>query len=164
MMNFKKNVRKIRRNVKAISPVISTLLMIAVAVVASLVAYAWVMGYIGDKTSTTGQAVQIQSVAANSVVYNNANFTIYVQNVGESAVTLSGSNVFINGAQATVSSINGTAATTNTQFNLGVGNTVAIVCKYPSTLSIGVQQITFKVATTTGTFSQVTQQFTISAI
>ncbi|MGD6934008.1 MAG: archaellin/type IV pilin N-terminal domain-containing protein [Candidatus Bathyarchaeia archaeon] len=36
MFNFK----KIRKNVKAISPVISVLLMIAVAVVASLVAYA----------------------------------------------------------------------------------------------------------------------------
>jgi flagellin-like protein len=39
--------RKIRKNVKAISPIISVLLMIAIAVVASLVVYAWVMGYIG---------------------------------------------------------------------------------------------------------------------
>ena len=44
-----RRITKIRRNIKAISPVISVLLMIAVAVVASLVVYAWVMGFVGTK-------------------------------------------------------------------------------------------------------------------
>ena len=72
------NYRKIRRNVKAISPIISTLLLIAIAVVASLVAYAWVMGYIGFQTAKTGQAVQIQSVSDRATV-----LTVYVQNTGQ---------------------------------------------------------------------------------
>ncbi len=78
--------RKFRRNVKAISPVISVLLMIAVAVVASLVAYAWVMGYIGFQTAKTGQAVQIQSVALadDGAVSSN----VYLQNVGDGTVTI----------------------------------------------------------------------------
>ena len=56
------NFRKIRKNIKAISPIISVLLMIAIAVVASLVVYAWVMGYIGYQTSKTGDSVVIQSI------------------------------------------------------------------------------------------------------
>ena len=61
-MNFKK-LRKLRRDTKAISPIIATLLLIAIAVVAALVTYAWVMGYIGFQTSNSGNAVQIQSVS-----------------------------------------------------------------------------------------------------
>ena len=82
-MNFAKNIRKFRKNARAISPVIATLLMIAIAVVASLVTYAWVMGYMNFQTEKTGKAIQIQSV----VKFNNIatdKLTIYVQNVGDS--------------------------------------------------------------------------------
>ncbi len=62
-MNIGKSIRKFRRNMRAISPVIATLLMIAIAVVASLVTYAWVMGYMNFTTEKTGKAIQIQSVS-----------------------------------------------------------------------------------------------------
>lgn len=52
-----RKITKLRRSVRAISPIISTLLLIAIAVVASLVAYAWVMGYIGFSTSKAGNAL-----------------------------------------------------------------------------------------------------------
>jgi archaeal type IV pilus assembly protein PilA len=149
-MNIGKNIRKFRRNMRAISPVIATLLMIAIAVVASLVTYAWVMGYMNFTTEKTGKAIQIQSVS-----YNGASgdvFTVYVQNVGDSDVLLSNTNsVFVNGAVAT-----GTWSSTT----LTKGSTVSI----PATatgLANGVQSITIKVTTTDGTFSQITQQFTI---
>lgn len=90
MFNLKK-INKIRKNVKAISPVISVLLMIAVAVVASLVAYAWVMGYMNFQTAKTGQAIQIQ---ATNVDKDN-DLIVYVQNVGTGNVKLS--TVYING-------------------------------------------------------------------
>lgn len=93
MFNLNKKVNKLRRNVKAISPVISVLLMIAVAVVASLVAYAWVMGYIGFQTAKTGQAIQIQSVAQDG--------TVYVQNVGSGTVTFSAPCLFVDGVGIT---------------------------------------------------------------
>ncbi len=72
-------LRRLRKNIKAISPIISVLLMIAVAVVAALVTYAWVMGYIGFTTNKTGKAIQIQSVALSGT-----NVVVYVQNVGDS--------------------------------------------------------------------------------
>jgi flagellin-like protein len=145
-MDLGKNIRKFRRNVRAISPVIATLLMIAIAVVASLVTYAWVMGYMNFTTEKTGKAIQIQSVSYPDT--GGQVFTVYVQNVGDSDLTLS--SVFINGAIAT-----GTWSTTA----LAKGATASI----PATGSVGtgVQSVTFKVTTTDGTFSQITQQFTV---
>jgi archaeal type IV pilus assembly protein PilA len=148
-MNFRK-INKFRRDVRAISPVIATLLMIAIAVVASLVTYAWVMGYMNFTTEKTGKAIQIQSVSYDAT---NNKFTIYVQNVGDTDVqfpTTTPANIFINGAVA--GSITGNVAT------LTKGSTVTL--SGTSTLAAGVQSVTIKVTTTDGTFSQITQQFT----
>ena len=97
-MNFGKKIRKFRRDIRAISPVIATLLMIAIAVVASLVTYAWVMGYMNFTTEKTGKAIQIQSVSYDST---QNQFTVYVQNVGDSPVQFGTTNsIFINGASS----------------------------------------------------------------
>jgi flagellin-like protein len=149
-MNIGKTIRKFRKNTRAISPVIATLLMIAIAVVASLVTYAWVMGYMNFTTEKTGKAIQIQSVSYSGT--SGDVFTVYVQNVGDSDVLLSSDNsVFVNGVVA-----EGTWSSTT----LTKGNTVSIPAT-ASGLIAGVQQITIKVTTTDGTFSQITQQFTI---
>lgn len=150
-MNFAKNIRKFRKQTRAISPVIATLLMIAIAVVASLVTYAWVMGYMGFQTAKTGEAIQIQSISYSSTADT---FTIYVQNVGSSDVQFPTSNyVYIN--DAAVAPTTGLTSLTQT-------STDDIVVSSAS-LSAGVQSVTFKVLTTGGTFSEVTQQFTIVA-
>jgi FlaG/FlaF family flagellin (archaellin) len=88
-------MKNFRRNVKAVSTVLATLLMIAVAVAASLVAYAWVMGYIGGTTGKVGKAIQIQSVARQG-----NNLMVYVQNVGIGSLTLS--DIYVNGLKQTV--------------------------------------------------------------
>jgi PKD repeat protein len=62
--------------------------MIAIAVAAALVAYAWVSGYMDFTTTKTGKAIQIQSVSNNPPA-------VYVQNVGDSEVTLK--SCYING-------------------------------------------------------------------
>jgi flagellin-like protein len=90
-MNFRKMKTSFLRNQRAISPVIATLLMIAIAVVASLVAYAWVMGYMGFTTDKTSKTILIQSV-------DKANGDVYVQNVGDSAVQFDTNCVYVNGA------------------------------------------------------------------
>ena len=150
-MKFAKNIRKFRKNVHAISPVIATLLMIAIAVVASLVVYAWVMGYLGFQTAKTGAAIQIQSVTYAASGTNDV-FTVYVQNVGSSDVQIASTNsVFINGVAATVT---GAGSITKTSTLTLTGTTTLA--------TTGVQQVTIKVVTTDGTFSEVTQQFTIT--
>ena len=132
-MNIGKSIRKFRRNTRAISPVIATLLMIAIAVVASLVTYAWVMGYMSFQTEKTGKAIQIQSMTDT---------VVYVQNVGDSSVSFESTNaVFVNGAAVTYSL--GTAT-------LAKGDTGAITIS-GTTIAAGA---TVKVTTSDGTFSQ----------
>jgi len=135
------NNRKLKSNKKAISPIIATLLLIAIAVVASLVVYAWVMGYIGYQTNNAGNSIAIQSVN-----FSGGKITdIYVQNMGTTTVTLDG-NVYINGAQYTASAGSGA---------LSSGKTADLTV---SVAALSGQMYTVKVTTTSGTYSQITQQ------
>jgi flagellin-like protein len=144
--------RKFRKNVKAISPVISVLLMIAVAVVASLVAYAWVMGYIGFQTAKTGQAVQIQSVAFGTADQsgNRAVSNVYVQNVGDGSITIVPAQcLYVNGQLDT-----GAAASLT---NVGKGDTTTITAGSGQLTFAPGTIITVKVTTEGGTYSQISQ-------
>jgi archaeal type IV pilus assembly protein PilA len=145
-MNFGKMNRKFRKDVRAISPVIATLLMIAIAVVASLVAYAWVMGYMGFTTDKTGKAIAIQSVDGPSK-------TIYVQNVGNGIVTLKDMCVYVDGlGYATTQAATGV--------DLPVGNTIGLTLTAGTTPFVaGSHTYTIKVTSTDGTFSQINKNF-----
>ncbi len=93
MKKIMKKLKETKRKVRAISPVLAILLMIVITVAASLVTYAWVMGYLDFTTAKAGRAMQIQSVA-----YDEGILTVYVQNVGEEFVTLStDSSVYVDG-------------------------------------------------------------------
>ncbi len=153
------NYRKILRNVKAISPIISTLLLIAIAVVASLVAYAWVMGYIGFQTAKTGQAVQIQSVSDQGNV-----LTVYVQNIGQAPIsfnigsaTTSASCVFVNGQAVAITTSTPAAGTNGQITNVAAGNTVTFVTSF---VPIVGQPVVVKVNSVDGTFNSMTYTFT----
>ena len=138
----KKN--EIRHSNRAISPIIAVLLMIAIAVVASLVVYAWVMGYIGANTARAGQALQIQSYAVDPA--GSKDLMVYIQNIGQSPVTLSPSNsVYVN--SAIQSFVGG-------QITLAPGMTAALNVTYTSWTPGNL--ITIKVVTSGGAFAQVT--------
>jgi archaeal type IV pilus assembly protein PilA len=149
-MNIGKNMRKFRRNIRAISPVIATLLMIAIAVVASLVTYAWVMGYMSFTTEKTGKAIQIQSVA-NSTTADT--IMVYVQNVGDSVVKFNSGSVYVNGANIPTATI---PAASNP---LAVGATAPITVPYDTTITGITMTVNIKVTTEDGTFSQMTKSF-----
>jgi flagellin-like protein len=139
------NVRKttkFKRSIKAISPVIATLLMIAIAVVASLVVYAWVSGYIGGSTSKAGNSIQIQSFASSS-----GNLVVYVQNVGQGAVTLSpDQSIYVNGDLVKITN-QGTDRIT-----IPEGQTVELL----TDSAYSGEKVNIKVTTTSGTFTQST--------
>jgi flagellin-like protein len=132
-----KNLRKCK---KAVSPVISVLLMIAVAVAASLITYAWVMGYLGSTTGKVGKAIQIQSMANTHDGY----LTVWVQNVGTGAVTLD--SLYVNGI----------LESSGLNVPLPVNNTKPLTATWvdsyaaPSTVDV-------KVVTSDGTFIEATQ-------
>jgi len=150
------NFRKIRKNVKAISPVISVLLMIAVAVVASLVVYAWVMGYIGFQTGKTGEAVQIQSVVTGGTTPNEYVQTVYLQNIGSTTVTIVPNQcLYVNG------NLDGSitpAQVTLTSLMPGNTTTITTVTHNGAFALYSGQSVTVKVTTYGGTYSQITQQ------
>jgi flagellin-like protein len=147
------NVRKttkFKRSIKAISPVIATLLMIAIAVVASLVVYAWVSGYIGGATSKAGNSIQIQSFASSG-----GNLVVYVQNVGQGVVSLSpDQSIYVNGDLVKI--INqGTGSVT-----IPEGQTVELKTDFSPSQN---QKLNIKVTTSGGTFTQATGTATNTA-
>ena len=143
-MTAKKTINNFRRNNKGISTVIATLLMIAIAVVASLVAYAWVMGYMNFTTTKTGNSIQIQSV-------DQAGGNIYVQNVG------TGSEKFTN--LATVVYVDGVSYTATVSAGaspLTAGSTIGFKI---SAAALATGTHTIKVVADDGSFTQITQAF-----
>lgn len=96
-----KNLRTIKKNAKALSPVVASIILIAVTVAVSVVVAAW-MG--GMTTGLMGSAEQVQ---ITNIGFISANDTIVVtvQNTGDNAATIK--NAFVNGVDlTTVSSLN----------------------------------------------------------
>ncbi len=132
-----RKITKFKRSIRAVSPVVATLLMIAIAVIAGLVVYAWVTGYIGVTTNKAGNAIQIQSLTTDQ----DSNLVAYVQNVGQGDVILDSGYV------------NGELAAQSLSISLVQGSTAAVATTYLVTSD---SSLTIKIVTTDGTFTQFT--------
>jgi FlaG/FlaF family flagellin (archaellin) len=139
-------MKHIRRNVKAISPVLAVLMMIAVAIAGSLVVYAWVMGYIGLSTERSGQAIMIQSIA------NSGNdLLVYVQNVGEGIVQIEESgSLYVNSilVDCTITGV----TVSDGLATLDQGDTATLT--YLDGAALPGQKVTAKVTTLLGTSAE----------
>jgi len=139
-------MRHIRRNVKAISPVLAVLMMIAVVIAGSLVVYAWVMGYIGLSTERSGQAIMIQSVANDG-----ADLLVYVQNVGEGIVQIDElSSLYVNDilVDCTITGV----TVSDGLATLNQGETATLT--YVDGAALPGQKVTVKVTTLLGTSAE----------
>jgi len=138
---------RILRGIRAVSPVLSVLLMIIVAVAGSLVTYAWVMGYIGFTTNKAGKALQIQSVAVGTGA-ETGNIFVYVQNVGDGTSTLDPIKgcLYINDELKTPETPSGPVV-------LNAGDTVTL--KTPYSVTPG-DKVKVKVVSTDGSFMEYT--------
>ena len=87
--------RKLNR--KAISPVIATLLMIAIAVAASILVYVWSMGLVGSLQGTGGQQTREQLIM-EAYVASATPFTLYIRNVGPTTSVIAA--VYVEGIPA----------------------------------------------------------------
>jgi len=140
--------RHIRRNVKAISPVLAVLMMIAVAIAGSLVVYAWVMGYIGLSTERSGQAIMIQSIANDAT---DTDLLVFVQNVGEGVVQLEQPTcLYVNG-EIVNCTITGVTVSDNLA-SLNKGDTATLT--YLEGAAIPGEKVTVKVTTLLGTSTE----------
>jgi len=87
-------------NRKAVSPVISVLLMVAVAVAAAILVYVWGMGLIGT-LQTGGGSQTREQVELDAYNWKDpGTLSLYLRNVGASDVTVDA--VYIGGVEATV--------------------------------------------------------------
>jgi len=140
--------RHIRRNVKAISPVLAVLMMIAVAIAGSLVVYAWVMGYIGLSTERSGQAIMIQSIANDAT---DTDLLVFVQNVGEGVVQLEQPTcLYVNG-EIVNCTITGVTVSDNLA-SLNKGDTATLT--YLEGAALPGEKVTVKVTTLHGTSTE----------
>ena len=106
-MNY---IRKFKKNSKALSPVVASIILIAVTVAVSVVVAAWMGGM------TIGLMGNAEQVSVKNVVFNNATaVTLTVQNTGGATVTLSSAT--IDGNTATLA-----FATPSTSLNIPKGN------------------------------------------
>jgi len=130
-------VGKFRVRRKALSPVIATLLMVAIAVAAAIITYVWSMGLLGGLMGTGGQQTKEQLIIE---VYNwkgtELNFT--VRNVGPTNVEID--KIYLEGASQTVT---GT-------LTVNVGGTQALVITSPSGSFSSGASYTLKIVTKTG--------------
>jgi flagellin-like protein len=89
---------------RAISPILATLLLIVIAVAATIITYTWIMTYM----SSTGQQAGV-ILRLDNVEWHEGNVTLYVRNTGSSDALLG--NVYVgesatNLQNATITSMN----------------------------------------------------------
>jgi len=121
-------------NRKAVSPVISVLLMVAVAVAAAILVYVWSMGLIGT-LQTGGGSQTREQVELDAYSWNTTALYLYLRNVGASDVVVDA--VYIAGEKATVTPTNlvvlGGAVKVDVtpvgSFTVGVAYTIKVVTK-----------------------------------
>jgi len=96
-------IGKLKVNRKAVSPVIATLLMIAIAVAAAILVYVWSMGLVGTLQGTGGQQTKEQLIMeAYDAKSSSSQWTLHIRNVGPTnstivAVYVEGTSVDIGG-------------------------------------------------------------------
>ena len=99
-MNFRK-IRQFKKNAKALSPVIATIILIAVTVAVSVVVAAWMgaltIGFMGNSEQASITNVVLSDVTIGATNYQNA--TVTVQNTGSATVSISSAYIDANTAQ-----------------------------------------------------------------
>ena len=131
-------IGKFRVSKKAVSPVIATLLMIAVAVAASVIVYVWSAGLLGTLMGGGGSQVKEQLIVEAYSWLSAGTLTLNLRNTGSSSVTVD--KVYVAGTSMTFS---GTTA-----IDPGVSATVTVTISGLSTTPG--TAYTIKIVTKTG--------------
>jgi flagellin-like protein len=126
--------RKFRKNPKALSPVVASIILIAVTVVVSVAVTAWMGGITID---LTGNAEQ--TAIANIAFVGPNTINVLVQNSGATTVNIT--QAFVNGVGATI--------TNSPPLSVSKSSAVTFHVTSPSTLSAGTYQV--KLITAKGT-------------
>ena len=125
-------------NNRAVSAVIATLLLIAIAVAAAIIVYVFSIGLLGGLQTSGGQQVKQQVIMeAYSWPTIAGGVTLTLRNVGPSAVEFQ--DYFISGQL--VAAPTGTCGYSGGTLSLGVGASCTEVLPSPATTSMGVAYV-----------------------
>ena len=94
-----KKMRKIGFNRKAISPVVATLLLIAIAVAAAIVSYSWIMSMIKTQGSAAQTGIRLEMVEFAKNGTNNDWVNVTIRNVGSTGTKIE--TLYINYGETT---------------------------------------------------------------
>src|SRR3972149_4014815 len=94
-MNFVRKMKKLQHNAKALSPVVASIILIAVTVAVSIAVAMWM----GNLSSGFMQTETIQLKNAAFVTGESGTVTVIIRNTATSAVTIS--NLYLNGVSIT---------------------------------------------------------------
>jgi flagellin-like protein len=100
MLLYEKNKMNIRKR-KGISPLITTLLLIAIAVAASVLTYSWVMSMVGSQSAQAQTQVRIDTVVWHGNSTFGRGFAILIRNTGSVAATIESISIRPNTAGST---------------------------------------------------------------
>jgi len=95
-------IGKFKVSKKAVSPVIATLLMIAVAVAASVIVYVWSAGLLGTLMGGGGAQVKEQLIM-EAYSWTGSNLVLNLRNVGSTAVKVAA--IYVGGQGVTAAGL-----------------------------------------------------------
>ncbi len=135
-------IGKFKVSQRAVSPVIATLLMIAVAVAASIIVYVWSIGLLGTLMGGGGSQTREQLILEAYSWTAGGTLTFTVRNVGSATVTVASMY------------LGGTALTTGAALTVSIGSATQIYSATPTgTYTSGAAYSLKLVSTTGGVFS-----------
>jgi len=123
---------------KGISPIIATVLLIAITIAAGLAIYGWVSGLISSGTANT-KLVGTGSVTMTLVSVNSAGVTVTITDEGANSVTLTASNFyFVNSTGSfPANGIKGSTVSTSGTVKISPGTPAIITIAWPTSTSAG---------------------------
>jgi len=140
-------LNKFKKNSKAISPLIATLLLIAIAVAASVLTYSWVMSMIGTQSTQAQTQVRVDSIAWNLTAQK---LTVVVRNTGSVAASIDSVALSLSASGSTYYSVTYTSSN-----SINTGQTTTFVwtgtgASAPANFLKPLTQYNLRIITTTG--------------
>ncbi len=120
-----------RSNRKGISPIIATVLLIAITIAAGLAIYGWVSGLISSGTANT-KLVGSGSVTMTLVSVTSSGVTVEITDEGANSVTLTASNFYFVNSAGSYVSLGITSGGISGPVTVSPGTPVTITISWPS--------------------------------
>jgi flagellin-like protein len=141
-------MKKLMANRKAVSPVIATLLVIAIAVAAALLVYVWAMGLIGGLQTGGGEQVTEQ-ITLDVYDWNasSGSLEMYLRNVGRSEITVDELYVSTNSG---IEVFDGPGASSGGTGDIAIGTYEVFTCPVSASSLTPGASYTIKVVTESG--------------